>query len=56
MNNNEKVTVDNIEVTHEYCGTSQCCGECENDAPVQLELWPDADYIKDETNNDRKNN
>jgi len=44
MNNNEKVTVDNIEVTHNYCGTSQCCMNCDTAFPVQLELFEKNEY------------
>jgi len=44
MNNNEKVTVDNIEVTHNCCGTSQCCMNCDTAVPVQLELFEKNEY------------
>jgi len=43
--NIDKVTVNGIDITHEYCGTSQCCGECEGDTPVQLELFEEKEYI-----------
>lgn len=44
MNDNEKVTVNNIDISHPHCGTSQCCGDCDTAVPVQLELFEKNEY------------
>ena len=50
MNNNENgykidmVTVNGIDITHEYCGTTNCCMDCDTAVPVQLELFEKNEY------------
>ena len=34
-------------IEHPYCGTPDCCQQCETAVPVQLELWPVSIYEKD---------
>lgn len=69
MNNNEngynidKVTVNDIDITHEYCGTTNCCGDCDTAVPVQLELFNEEKSVSqllqegfEEEQNDREDN
>ena len=42
--NIDMVTVNGIDITHEYCGTTNCCMDCDTAVPVQLELFEKNEY------------